>query len=160
MPNSWVPRPPGVTQRPPPHPPDGRADPAAAGPTGRRSTGPSTYPVGTVLGYPNPVTVFRTSPPLLPRSFSVSQPRYPCATVPNSVHTRKERARSSHFPEPNSRPLREGAEARISGPRPRSESGGLGAGSVRAPSRARARTRAPPGLRTNRALPTPYDCTT
>lgn len=63
MPNSWVPRPPGVTQRPPPHPPDGRSDPAAARPTGRRSTGPSTYPVGTVLGYPNAVTVFRTSPP-------------------------------------------------------------------------------------------------
>lgn len=112
-------------------------------------------------GYPYPHHILQHLPTSLrPRSFSVSQPRDPCATVQNSVHTRKQRACSSHFPELNSKPLREGAQARISGPQPWSESGGLRAVGVRAPIGARARTRTPPVLSTNRLLPTPNNSTT
>lgn len=76
----------------------------------------------------------------------------------SSVHTRTERACSSHFPEFNSQPLREGAGARIQQPtavaRGRRPPHGL-----RARSHKCARTRSPPRLGTNRFLLTPHEST-
>lgn len=120
----------------------------------------AAYPLRPVCGSPNLIIIFSISlTPCFPGFFSVSPPRHPCATVPSysSVHTRTERACSSHFPELNSEPLREGTQERISGPRPWPESDGLCAVGVRAPINARARTRS---VSTNRFLPTPHDSRT
>lgn len=101
------------------------------------------------------------SSPRFLRSFSVSPQRRPCATVQSdsSIHTHTERACSSHFPEFNSRPLREGAGARIQQTtavaRGRRPPHGL-----RARSHKCARTRSSPRFGTNRFLLTPHESTT
>lgn len=149
MPNSWVPKLPGVTHSPLPTPLARRSDWSEGvmvwglgDQVPRKPLLPRLIQLGPPR-HPSPNVVFSVSPPPgFPRSFSVSQSRCPCVIVPSdsSVHTRTERACSSHFPEFNSRPLREGTRARISNPRSWPESGGLRAASVRAPIPARART--------------------
>lgn len=140
--------------QPPPHPSGqafrlgrGRYGSRPRNQTPRKTLLPRLIQLGPPAA-PRAPTSFLAFPhhPSSPRSFSVSPPRRPCVIVPSdsSVHTRTERACSSHFPEFNSRPLREGARARISGPRPWPESCGLRAVSVRAPIHARARTHSSP----------------
>lgn len=114
MPNSWGLRLPGVTQRVPLRPSGqalrrGRGPEKRCGPRpGRQDTvhdpTPWANPARPFCGSSSPITVFSISPcPCFPGSLSVSPPRSPCATVPSdsSVHTRTERACSSHFPEFN-----------------------------------------------------------
>lgn len=161
-PNSWVPRLPGVTQRPRPHA-SRQAQGPGRGPGDRtpRSTQTLDGPSANLSRLPEPhhSLLYLPTPPL-PLSFSVSQPRHPGATVPNSVHTRTERACGSHFLELNSRPLRGGRP--VQDPRP------TAVVRVRRPPRSR-RARSHPRAcahshaartRANRLLPTPYDSTT
>ena len=135
-----------MTQRAPLHPSPqalrrGRGPERDAGRS--RATGPHARPgplglsSAALLRLPEPQhSLQHLAMPLLPRFLSVSPPQSPCATVPSdsSVHTRTQRASSCHFPELNSRRVREGTRASITGPRLWPESGGLRAAGVRLPS--------------------------
>lgn len=144
LPNSGVPRLPGVTQRPRPH----AARQALCPGRGLGARGPTLDPDPSRVNLPRlpepRFSLLYLPTPLLPLSFSASRPRHPGATVPKRVHTRTERALRLPLPGTQLKAAK-GREPsqKISGPRPWSESGGLRAVGVRAPTRARARTRTP-----------------